>query len=71
MKYRIKPEQVHVVVFLFFVLAAGCKGIGEYAWERLESQSAAVQQVEQAVEEPAHICAAAFENCSNVENLDG
>ena len=71
MKYQIKPEQVHVVVFLFFVLAAGCKGIGEYAWERIEAQSAAVQQVEQPAAEPSHICVAAIENCSNLEILGG
>ena len=72
MKYQIKPEQVHVVVFLFFVLAAGCKGVSEYACERLEARSAGLEQVDQ-LSAPkldiSHICANGNENCSDLEIL--
>ncbi len=39
MKYPFKPEQTYIVVFCFFALGAGCKAVGEYALDRLESDA--------------------------------
>ena len=72
MKYRVKPERVHIIVFCFFLLAAGCRGVSDFAFERLASASAGQQQVEQhhAVNlEAAHICAIGDENCADPEIL--
>ena len=47
MKYRVKPEQVPVIVFLFFVLSASCRGIGEFASGRLQTAAASPPTIEQ------------------------
>lgn len=44
MKYRVKPEQVHIIVFCFFLLAAGCRGVSDFVFDRPESGSAGLQQ---------------------------
>jgi hypothetical protein len=37
-KFPFKPEHTYIVVFCFFALGAGCKAVGEYAYERFEAR---------------------------------
>ncbi len=40
MKLHIKPEQVYIAVFCFFAVGAGCKAVGEYAYDMLGAGAA-------------------------------
>ncbi len=37
MRIHIKPGRVHAAVFCFLIIASGCRGVGEFAYDRLES----------------------------------